>query len=444
FSMQRRPAGRKFTTGPKSKDAMLDGHLISVSLGFNVSQRTLAMLHDPARHEKLCNTPWNEIAVRSAIGELVADTVACFDPQTLWPMHPRDSDLGDPKLPVASIYHGAAGVMWALERLQDRGITSVDFDFSATRETLIAHNQRCNATSNSAAHSYLLGDTGVLVYLFKHTRSRRVADALFALVESNLDNPTQEFLWGSPGTSLAAIHLFEATGEQRWRDVFRRGVEQLWAGMEPAKNFPSAWLWIQDMYGRKRQYLGAGHGFAGNVFPIIRGAHMLPASTVEAFVSRTITTLKTSEMTDGALSNWDTVFDPIGSALPTRPMLQDCHGAPGIICRLVGANSPELDEMLLRGGELVWAAGPLTKGAGLCHGTAGNGFAFLKLYERSGDAKWLDRARAFAVHALAQSASQLSEHGQRRFSLWTGELGVAVFAAACINGDAAFPTLDIF
>ncbi|TAG47955.1 MAG: hypothetical protein EAZ30_08230 [Betaproteobacteria bacterium] len=41
FSMQRRPAGRKFTTGPKSKDAMLDGHLISVSLAIQ-RRRTLA------------------------------------------------------------------------------------------------------------------------------------------------------------------------------------------------------------------------------------------------------------------------------------------------------------------------------------------------------------------------------------------------------------------
>ena len=62
----------------------------------------------------------------------------------------------------------------------------------------------------------------------------------------------------------------------------------------------------------------------------------------------------------------------------------------------------ELDELLLAGGELTWAAGPLRKGAGLCHGTAGNGFALLKLFTRTGDERWLERARAFATHAAAQ------------------------------------------
>ena len=42
------------------------------------------------------------------------------------------------------------------------------------------------------------------------------------------------------------------------------------------------------------------------------------------------------------------------------------------------------------------------KGSGICHGTAGNGHAFLKVFERTGDELWLDRARRFAVHAVEQ------------------------------------------
>jgi hypothetical protein len=45
----------------------------------------------------------------------------------------------------------------------------------------------------------------------------------------------------------------------------------------------------------------------------------------------------------------------------------------------------ELDALLLAAGELVWRAGPLRKGANLCHGTAGNGYALLTLFRRSGD-----------------------------------------------------------
>ena len=85
----------------------------------------------------------------------------------------------------------------------------------------------------------------------------------------------------------------------------------------------------------------------------------------------------------------------------------------------------ELDALLLAGGELTWAAGPLRKGASLCHGTAGNGFALLKLFTRTGDEAWLDRARRFAMHSAAQVAAA-GAYGRGRYSLWTGDLGTAM------------------
>jgi hypothetical protein len=53
----------------------------------------------------------------------------------------------------------------------------------------------------------------------------------------------------------------------------------------------------------------------------------------------------------------------------------------------------EQGALLLKGGELTWRAGPLAKGSNLCHGTGGNGYAFLKLFRRTGmSAGWLGRA----------------------------------------------------
>jgi hypothetical protein len=63
---------------------------------------------------------------------------------------------------------------------------------------------------------------------------------------------------------------------------------------------------------------------------------------------------------------------------------------------------------------LTWQAGPLTKGSNLCHGTGGNGYAFLKLHRRFGDKKWLERARAFAMHGMAQTEADLATHGHLR------------------------------
>ena len=95
-------------------------------------------------------------------------------------------------------------------------------------------------------------------------------------------------------------------------------------------------------------------------------------------------------------------------------------------------------------GEAVWAAGPLTKGANLCHSTAGNGHAFLALHRRTRDPMWLERARAFAMHAIAQAEADARRFGQLRHSLWTGDVGLALYLWDCIHGQAEFPTLDVF
>ena len=70
-------------------------------------------------------------------------------------------------------------------------------------------------------------------------------------------------------------------------------------------------------------------------------------------------------------------------------------------------------DLLLAAAELVWRAGaPRTAtGPGICCGTAGNGYALLKVFERTGDERWLDRARRFAVHALEQVEETRPEAG---------------------------------
>jgi hypothetical protein len=108
----------------------------------------------------------------------------------------------------------------------------------------------------------------------------------------------------------------------------------------------------------------------------------------------------------------------------------------------IAPGDDEHERLLLAGGELTWRAGPLAKGAGLCHGTAGNGFAFLKLFRRTGDVLWLERARAFAVHAIAQVERERAAVGRGRYSLWTGDPGTALYLALCVDGTATLPSFD--
>ena len=57
---------------------------------------------------------------------------------------------------------------------------------------------------------------------------------------------------------------------------------------------------------------------------------------------------------------------------------------------------------------------------------------------------WLQRARAFAMHAIAQMEADERRHGQQRYSLWTGDVGLAIYLWDCLRGRAEFPTLDVF
>jgi len=94
---------------------------------------------------------------------------------------------------------------------------------------------------------------------------------------------------------------------------------------------------------------------------------------------------------------------------------------------------------------LTWYAGPLKKGSGICHGTAGNGYAFLSLFKRTGNQQWLDYARNFAMHAIEQCRTDRQKYGQSRYTLWTGDAGLAIYLHHCIFPEkAAIPGLEIF
>ncbi len=411
------------------------------------------MLFIPDRHEALRGEPWSAAAARAAIERIAASTCAAFDPRTLWPVHPRDRVDAAGALPMASLYMGAAGVIWALRRLARDGLADLAIDFGPVIATLLDHGRRFNAAADIADPSYLLGDAGVLLLQWKELRDPAAADALFALAEGNLHNPTLEALWGSPGTLVAVLHMIDDLAphparQLRWVELLQRGAAILFDQMHPVRHSQrpgtEVWLWTQDMYGQQLDYLGAGHGFAGNVYPVLRGARWLDADLVERFETRSLQTLSLAAMREGDAANWQPDFDRAVRGFPDKPLMQDCHGAPGIVCRLASARLPALRELLAEGARAVWMAGPLTKPPGLCHGTDGNGYALLKLHAMTGEAHWLDRARAFAMHALQQSQAQRRAHGSHRFSLWSGDLGLALYLSSCLRADPAFPTLDVF
>ena len=159
---------------------------------------------------------------------------------------------------------------------------------------------------------------------------------------------------------------------------------------------------------------------------------------------RAVKTATVMAVRDGDLANWRPVTSQPMDIPNGGIRTQWCHGAPGMVASLarIAPDDETFSQLLVAGGELTWTAGPLTKGAGLCHGTAGNGCAFLALFERLGDERWLERARRFGMHAIAQVEAARERHGFGRHSLWTGDIGVALYLRQCIEGVAGMPSLD--
>jgi len=316
--------------------------------------------------------------VKDAIAAIVADAEAAFDGR-VWPAHELDDEVTAED--HVGIYLGNAGMLWALRRLGSTFEVPIAVDVVRDDPSL------------------LVGETGVLLV------TREDDTRLQALVDANAENPTWDLLWGSPGTIIAARHAgLDAS----------RSAELLVAARD------ADGLWTQTIGGKPTRYIGAAHGFAANIHAL-RGH--VPDDELRPWVE---SVLREHAIWEDGVVNWPPIPGMPGERV------QWCHGAPGIVATL-GDLMPE--DLLLAAAECTWRTGPLEKGPGLCHGTAGNGYALLKTYAITGDAQWLERARVFADAALGQV--------QHRYSLFTGDIGAALFAQSCLDEDARFPILDV-
>jgi hypothetical protein len=356
------------------------------------------VLWDPAAHEPLAGE-WDEAVATAAIRAIAADAEEAFEDG--WRALPRDLDPGEPDR-WSGTYLGGSGIVDALRRLAERGFVELQRDYLPYVEQL--------APDDEPRPSLMAGETGILLVRERLSPSAATRDRLRELISANVGDERCDLLWGSPGTMLAAREL-------GFDDLWQESADQLLADRDPETG-----LWTQKFGEKSARYLGAAHGFAGCVLGLgsVEGA----AETARryAVVEEDVANWPPSD--DGELVHKGTI------------RVQWCHGAPGMITSL--ADGLDVD-LALAGGELTWRAGPIAKGAGLCHGTAGNGYAFLTLLERTGNELWLDRARRFAAHSINQVEASRAEHGKGWHSLWTGDLGVALYLADCIAGGGRLP-----
>lgn len=395
------------------------------------------MLFRPEAFEQLTDEPWDGERVRRGIRTIVADAEERFDPVGLWPAEEWDS-WGSPT-PLTGLYCGAAGVLWALDALRRRGHADVGIDLAAAAHRALKRVREAPELSEAedlelprASDAGLLsGETGVLVVAWRVGGDAALEPLIEERILESRESDANEVMWGAPGGLLAARALLDWTGDERWAGVWRTVADAVWEARDDDG------LWTQRLYGNTGRSLGPAHGLVGIARALLGGGELLAPDRRGPVLADTVAVLERNARREDDFVNW-----PPGDGGPLEggdgdPRLQWCHGAPGIVISTADF-LPE--ELLLAGAELTWHAGPHgpKKGSSICHGTAGNGYALLKAFERTGDEEWLARARRFAVHALGQ----VERRGTGHYSLWTGDLGVAIFAADCLDGTTRYPVLE--
>jgi hypothetical protein len=371
-------------------------------------------LFDPARHEALAVHTWSPDLAHRAIERICSTAEDEFDElEGSWLLHP-DDEPAHPGARSMNLYWGATGVVWALHHLAAADAVRLRRNYTRWIEHYPDGMREEAAREQHGSGSYFFGESSALLLAWMQTRRDDLADRLHAVVQGNQHNSAHEPLWGNSGTVLAAIRMAELTNGDRWGRLVSQSLNALLQDMVIDPEIGTS-IWQQDLYGKQSRHLGAGHGMAGNAFAFLRGAGHVDASLVRSVEQRVLETLSATALyaclddndAEAALVNWHVLVDKeritAWQAKGGRPLVQDCHGAPGIVCRLAGVRrSAQWDKLLRSAGELTWHAGPLAKGPSLCHGTAGSAMACLKLWHRFRDPIWLERARLLALHAAEQ------------------------------------------
>lgn len=401
------------------------------------------MLFDTKRHEPLTKTSWNQDIVQSEISSIIDDIQCSLLPEACWSTHPLDAESYSDAGPKWAAYAGAAGTIHALQILGRYGYKVHDLSglIGSVYQSFL------KKPDVSIEPGLQIGELGILMpAILAQPDDEKLSRLVMRCMEDTIGLPLYEITSGQTGMMHAALALYRKTGKSHWKDMFIKGAESLlnnWIQDDETKQ----WLWESQVFGPKRHYYGACHGITGNANILLQGADLLPGGCIELVIKRTVATLHLSVKQKANLANW---------ALCTKPdidklLVQWCHGAAGIVTAMARTpkidfiESKQLDQLLDETGELVWQAGPLVKGSNICHGTSGNGYAFLYLYQKTGRLVWLNRARKFAMHAIEQCQIARFQYGQGRFTLWTGDAGLAIYLYHCIYPEtAAIPGLDLF
>ncbi|XP_071650632.1 lanC-like protein 2 isoform X2 [Temnothorax longispinosus] len=185
-----------------------------------------------------------------------------------------------------------------------------------------------------------------------------------------------------------------------------------------------------------KEYIGAAHGLAGILYLLLQ---YLTQVQIDNYIKPSLYYLQKLQFSSGNF--------PSSMGNSSDKLVQWCHGAPGMSALFCLAYKVFEDgtflETAIQCGEVIWERGLLKKGYSICHGVAGNGYAFMHLFQQTKDIKYLYRACKFAEWCFHYGSHQ-TRLPDRPFSLFEGLAGVIYFLLDIQQPHLTkFPTYDI-
>lgn len=408
------------------------------------------MIFEADRHEELQGMQLDDQNVRRFAAEVLTDAVAAINAGVSLPGRNAHyegparlthlyANLQEPPSWGLGVYSGLLGALWGAHYIERNGFAKTGLDYVGLGREL--HQSFLTMPGRERSDCPFFGELGYLMFRSLVERDVVHMDRAFALIESGYRNDVDELFWGAPAFAAACLRFADIQPEPRWERLFREIANYLWHRLH-VEPVTGAKMLCQNLDGVRVAHLGAAHGFAGAAGILLQGAQLLSPALRDEIVRVSRETLERSALRDGDFLNWP---QSVGGSRPGRTamLMQWCHGSPGIITSMYRSAAYPTDHLLEAAAVSTWHAGPLAKArGGLCHGTAGNGYAFLTAHKRAVQGPWLERARAYAAHAMVRSRAERSAHGSFKVALWTGDVGTAVYAVDCLLESPGLLTLD--
>ncbi|KAM5156967.1 lanC-like protein 2 [Mantella aurantiaca] len=304
---------------------------------------------------------------------------------------------------------------------------------------------------NGRRVTFLCGDAGPLavgaVVHHKLQNQAESSDCIARLLQLHRGVVTtdseipDELLYGRAGYLYALLYLNAEIGPdtipqatiKELVDVIIESGKTLSRDEHKTERCPLLYQW------HKKQYVGAAHGLAGIYYMLMQPLAKVELETLTELVKPCIDYVRHKKFRSG---NY-----PSSLSNETDRLVHWCHGAPGVIHMLIQSHKLFKEEKYLKDAmdcsDVIWQRGLLRKGYGICHGTSGNGYAFLSLYHHTQDRKYLYRACKFAEWCL-----DYGKHGcripDRPYSLFEGMAGAIHFLSDVLTPETSrFPAFEL-